>query len=601
MTTVKRLAHLGFAVAVIGFPAAPLAAQDRLHPRREVPGFDFRPNGAFRSWARRVRTQRTALLARGDFRSLNAALTAGAPAASPAAVSGTLQIPAVLFTFNDTPLPLPPGRDTGSYTKVLFGATPPGGRPYTERTFYEQMSHGLLSLQGHALGYAALANNEAHYAGAPGTCTGNPFGTTNCNGLFSPAAVDSMQTALREALRRVDSIIHPDWSTFSYDPATGRLNLVIFLQPAPDGACGGATNNHFWSHRYYLLTPYQTLTPWPGHPGFYLQISDYTLQSGVGGTTACDGTTIMPIGTTSEETGHAFGLPDLFDLSEASSGVGEWSLMSFGVYTAPLSPSRMDVWSLSQLGWITLVPLSVNGTYTIGPVTPAADTAFLITVQDSNPRGEYFLVENREAALADTALIAHECAVSGNPAGCGGGLLIWHVDSTQIANTLALNTVNEGPIHGLELVQADGLGNLDRNPSTDPLANRGDAGDPYPGVTGNTAFAFRTNPAAVKNCCARSFVGFAIDSIRLVGPQRAATFRLRFGVLRPLATADVVAQLLTGTSPLTAADLVALDLWGNSNGRFDVGDFLAWVQLTGAPLTARQQALVQALAPPGAR
>jgi len=161
--------------------------------------------------------------------------------------------------------------------------------------------------------------------------------------------------------------------------------------------------------------------------------------------------------------------------------------------------------------------------------------------------------------------------------------------------------VNEGPIHGLELVQADGLGNLDRNPSTDPLANRGDAGDPYPGIGANTGFAFRTNPPALKNWGLQNFVGFAVDSIRLATPQRAVTFRLRFGVLRPLATADVVAQLLTGTSPLTAADLVALDLWGNSNGRFDVGDFLAWVQLTGAPLTARERALVQALAVPGAR
>jgi len=601
MAPVPRPEWLGLAVALLGSVAAPLAAQGPLHPRREIPGFDFRPTGAFRAWGRRVRARRQALLARGDFPSLNAALVAGAPAASPAAVSGTLQVPAVLFTFKDTPLPLPAGRDTASYTSVLFGATPPAGRPYTERTFYEQLSHGLLSLQGHALGYVALDSNEVHYAGTPGTCSSNPFGTLNCNGLFTSAAVDSMQTALREALRKLDGAIHPDWSQFSYDPTTGILNLVIFLHPAPDGACGGATNNHFWSHRYYLLQPYQTLTPWPGHPGSYLQISDYTLQSGVGGTTACDSTTIMPIGTTSEETGHAFGLPDLYDLSEVTSGVGDWSLMSFGVYTAPLSPSRMDAWALSQLGWITLVPLTATGTYTLGPVTPATDTAFLIRVQGSNPRGEYYLLENREAALADTALIAHVCGVSGNPPGCGGGLLVWHVDSTQIASTEFLNAVNEGPIHGLELVQADGLANLDRNPATDPLANRGDAGDPYPGVSGNSALAFRTAPAAVKNCCPGSFVGFAIDSIRLVGPQRAATFRLRFGVLRPLATADVVAQLLTGTSPLTAADLVALDLWGNNNGRFDVGDFLAWVQSTGAVLTAREQALVAALAAPGAR
>ncbi|HYK82371.1 MAG TPA: immune inhibitor A domain-containing protein [Gemmatimonadales bacterium] len=569
-------------------------AQGRLHPRREIPGFDFRASGAFRPLARQVAARRRALLARRDFAALNAALTPGGPAAPGAAVTGTFQIPAVLFTFRDTPLPLPAGRDTASYTAVVFGATPPLGRPYTERTFYEQMSHGLMSLQGHALGYVALDSNEVHYAGKP-TCSGNPYGTANCNGLFSTAAVDSMQTALQEALRKVDNTIHPDWSTFAYDPATGVLNFVIFLQPALDGACGGAANNHFWSHRFYLQSPYTTQTPWPGHPGRYLQISDYTLQSAVGGASACDSTAIMPIGTSSEETGHAFGLPDLYDLSEATSGVGVWSLMSFGVYTAPLSPSRMDAWSLNELGWITVVPLTASGTYSVGPVTPATDTVFLVTAQDSNPRGEYFLLENRAAALADTALIAHVCAVSGTPPGCGGGLLIWHVDSTQIANTEGLNTVNVGPIHGLELVQADGVRNLDRNPSSDPLANRGDAGDPYPGVASNPAFTLRTTPAATKNCCNQGFVGFAIDSIRLLAPGGAVSFRLRFGVLRPLATADVVAQLLTGTSSLTPADLVALDLLGNNNGRFDVGDFLAWVQATGVPLTAPQWALVGAL------
>jgi hypothetical protein len=70
--------------------------------------------------------------------------------------------------------------------------------------------------------------------------------------------------------------------------------------------------------------------------------------------------------------------------------------------------------------------------------------------------------------------------------------------------------------------------------------------------------------------------------------------------LRPLATADLVAQLLTGTSSLSPTDLNALDLLGNNNGRFDVGDFLAWVKATGAPLTATQRALVAGLKPLGA-
>jgi len=54
-----------------------------------------------------------------------------------------------------------------------------------------------------------------------------------------------------------------------------------------------------------------------------------------------------------------------------------------------------------------------------------------------------------------------------------------------------------------------------------------------------------------------------------------------------------VSQLLTHTG-LTPQDTLDLDQLGNNNGRFDVGDFLAWVQATGAPLTASQRALVGA-------
>src|SRR5260370_34346969 len=104
-----------------------------------------------------------------------------------------------------------------------------------------------------------------------------------------------MQTALRGALGKVDNIIHPDWSTFSYDPATGFLNLVIFVQPAPDGACGGRTNNHLLSHRHHLLRHDHTPLPKPRHAGSVLPITEYTLPHSVGRVAAVDSTTIKPL------------------------------------------------------------------------------------------------------------------------------------------------------------------------------------------------------------------------------------------------------------------------------------------------------------------
>jgi len=65
-----------------------------------------------------------------------------------------------------------------------------------------------------------------------------------------------------------------------------------------------------------------------------------------------------------------------------------------------------------------------------------------------------------------------------------------------------------------------------------------------------------------------------------------------------LATADVTAQLLGPTSPLNADQIRYLDFVGNNNGSFDVGDFLAWVKTTGAPLSAAAQQTRQRKAGP---
>ena len=56
-----------------------------------------------------------------------------------------------------------------------------------------------------------------------------------------------------------------------------------------------------------------------------------------------------------------------------------------------------------------------------------------------------------------------------------------------------------------------------------------------------------------------------------------------------LTTADVVTQLLGPGQPLSPAQQQALDANGNNNGIFDVGDFLAWVKATGAPLVAQKK------------
>ena len=542
------------------------AAQSGFHPRWEIPGFDFRKDGGWRVRARRVAELRHQLIVQRRQEALNAVSLIGS-APSSTQVTGTVLVPALFFSYRNT---LPQfKRDTSQYASALFGPNPPpNGNPYTLRTFYEQMSNGVFSLRGKMIGWVVLDSNEVTYTGKPGTCPtkaggGNPLDTKNCNGLFSASATNRMQNGLRQALARVDASINfsqfdndgPDLIPNSGDD-DGYVDMIMFAHPTKDGACGGfpggsdAANNHIWSHRFVLVDAlsigyrdYVTNDP-SNKPAFgNTRISDYFVTSALGGASACDTTQIMPIGTAAHEFGHALGLPDLYDTEGPTEGIGEWGLMGSGNFTSPLSPSRMEAWSLNELGWVSLRILGTTGTYHVG-AAPVSDTAFYVRARGAkvvgtrgdNPRGEYFLIENRQSSQADTALIRIHCQRSGLPSTCPGGMLIWHADSMQIAGSgfHSGNRVNVGSIHGLAVEEADGLRQLWCGGGG---CNRGDAGDYYPGKSGNTAFSVNTNPAAITNLDG-SFAGFAIDSIRQVVPGGQMAFRLRFGYLTIVRASD---------------------------------------------------------------
>ncbi|MGH9895259.1 MAG: M6 family metalloprotease domain-containing protein, partial [bacterium] len=389
-------------------------------------------------------------------------------------VQGTLEVPAILFRYQDSPADQY-ARPAAQYDATLFAAVPPGGKPYTLRTFYEELSNGLFGIQGQSVGWLALDSAESAYTGAAGSCPLNPFGTSNCNGLFSNEAFFRMQNGLVEALASADPSVN--FAQFDNDGPDGIANsgdddrvvdAVLFLHPSMDGACVTQTNNHLWSHRSDVF--YMTNDPATG--GGNIVVRDYILQSGLGSATGgvCGSTAIMPIGTAAHELGHILALPDLYDTGGQTEGIGQWGLMGSGNYTKPESPSRYEAWSLEQMGWTMIRPVTTNGIYSLGPA-PTADTVFLVDVQGTNLRNEYFLIENRQAVLSDSALIG----IHG-----GGGLLVWHIDGFKACLITACgNGVNNGLIHGVALQEADALRQLW---CEEDGCNRGDGGDAYPGT-----------------------------------------------------------------------------------------------------------------------
>ena len=113
-------------------------------------------------------------------------------------------------------------------------------------------------------------------------------------------------------------------------------------------------------------------------------------------------------------------------------------------------------------------------------------TIYRIDANDGS--GEYFLLENRQRIGFDQNL-------------SNEGLLVWHIDPDWFIDPdpsplrppdrWELNNVNGADHMGVWLRQADGLDELGQ-----PGGERGDAGDPFPGQTGNDAFHAVSNPAA---------------------------------------------------------------------------------------------------------
>ncbi|HEX5005173.1 MAG TPA: M6 family metalloprotease domain-containing protein, partial [Gemmatimonadales bacterium] len=556
-----------------------------------------------------------------------------------------------------------------AYQDALFSPAPVG-RPYSMTTYYQQLSNGLITMGGTVFPWVTADSSDLYYEDG---CSGIGTQANACQhpGPYGPSV--RLGQLLLQGLAAISNGADSStvWAQFDNDGPDGVPNsgdddgyvdFVAFIHPEVDGACG---TPNLWAHRWVIEahnngSPYVTKTVAAG--GGRIRISDYIVQSGVGGSGSCTAGQMMPIGVVTHETGHAFGLPDLYDITYNTEGIGEYGLMGAGSYATALSPSRMMAWSLAELGWVTVDTLKTSGTITLNPVA-SSDTVRVLPTQTP---GEYFLFENRAALESDTAQMNPAFVRPKSP-----GLYIWHIDQARINSGALTNTVNTGAIQGVALMQADGLNQLR---ASAPQKNRGDAGDAFPGTTGNTVFDAFTNPSLRTN--GGKVVPGRIDSIR-IGPSNEVLFRYRveylvqvtkfgtgtgtiqsstpgnpsdgisvtpgtvvtltalpsaghhfagwtgdttttnpelvvtadrnwvltaqFTFVAPFTTAAAANDLL-GIPTLSAAQRGILDADGNNNGTYDLGDFLAWVTLSGqgVPPEVMARLIAAADAPKGA-
>ena len=452
---------------------------------------DYPLDGVWRARARAVADTRARLRRQGGTELLNAAALEAVSGG--AVVAGTLRFPTVLLDFAGV---ADRERPAAIFDSIVYTAQPLNGRPYSMRTFYEEMSNGLFTLDGRAYGWLLADSALTYYLDA---CGGE-------NAIDCSAGRSRMRALFVSALSRLDADVNyaqydndgPDGVPNSGDD-DGVVDLVQFVHSETGGECGG---RGYWAHKSSLSSlggRYRTGDQ--SAKGGSVFVNAYHVVSGVNAVSCADGR-VMGIGVASHELGHGLGLPDLYATSGSSEGIGEWGLMGSAAYTSPTSPGHMEAWSKERLGWVTVREIQPGATYQLGPVV-SGDTVFLVRPTGPNPRGEYFLLENKQPIGADTANLLTGRPDTGPKV---GGLLVWHVDSAKIALDEFYNQVNVGLPKGVALVQADNARDLELG------ANRGDAGDPFPGAFGTTAFAGATAPASVRNAGGQ-FSGFGLHRV----------------------------------------------------------------------------------------
>ena len=248
-------------------------------------------------------------------------------------------------------------------------------------------------------------------------------------------------------------------------------STVIVVHSGPGEEAGfnnpplyAAAKNCIWSHRDKLSKRgFSPITVHGTKFDSYLVVPEYNYYRGIFEAT---------IGVFCHEFGHVLGLPDAYDSSYATTGVGQWSLMGGGSWGSvgkagaiPGSdPAPFMAWERLALGWI--------GENDITPATGSAEKYDFSNINDETAvytvkldEEQYLLLEGKAKNMSGTGMCVQE-----------SGLLITQIHKGILKEYWSANRINNGSYrpHGamvLEAVaanyKANGLGNLWRSGTTE--------------------------------------------------------------------------------------------------------------------------------------
>lgn len=367
--------------------------------------------------------------------------------------------------------------------QIFDGPTATGTGTVTD--YYREVSYNQMHFTGSCRGWYGVPGTMASYVG-------------DNNGL----GVQGGPRFVLDLIQASDvDINYADYIQYYDTQGNPRIGFIAVIHTGADAAAGA---NNIWSHRWSFTIAnngqaYTTNDIDPVSGRAVVIDGDYAIQPELKGTNNSNGS-IIDIGVFAHEFGHIFGLPDLYDTDNSSAGLGNWCLMAGGSYggdggSAHL-PVHMSAWCKKEMGWVNVN--NVTGLMMNHELSSTTENPNILRIWRGGQTSgaEYFLIENRQKTGFDSRLYSP-------------GILIYHIDETRNSNT------NENR-RLVDLEQADGLRQL--NTTT----GRGDAGDPFPGATGNRKFDQVSNPNSHAYTSGPTYV--SVRNIRASGSAMIADY-----------------------------------------------------------------------------
>lgn len=278
------------------------------------------------------------------------------------------------------------------------------------KTYYEEESHGRLTVKGKVSDWYTTSNNSSYYNDGAKT---NKIVKDATDWYFSK---------------------NPSESRSSYDSdGDGYLDGVLLIYGAPDYQAGRHSNTNLWAYCYWRqardsnkTNPQPNVFFWASYDFMY----DRTTAGSRAGTNYANGDCShcnVDAHTFIHEMGHVFGLEDYYDYSGQYSPAAGFSMQDYNV-------GGHDPYSAMALGWVDPYIPTTSMSITINPFTTSGDVILLTPSWNAHnsPFDEYILLELYTPTGVNE--LDAKYTYTGYPQGpTKPGIRVWHVDSRLTA------------------------------------------------------------------------------------------------------------------------------------------------------------------------